>query len=430
MQGIARIFQETLQFFAALARPVVNSLSDNRGLAALSVVLAFGLWIFVTDTENPTRTRVLPIDITVQPINVPDDVAIASDITPVRLRITVADDVFESLTAGDFEADVDLDGLTVGSYELPTNVRALTGRGGLRIDELLPDTVTVDLAQLTGKSVPVQIEVTGTPAPGFTMGSPLLEDETVLVTGPQEEVDKVTQVTATLDVSGRTSSVDQAVRLTPRDDRGFLVQQGLPSTLGVNLEPSITGVTIDIDQERFSRSVAVSVVTDGDPAAGYNIVSVSVSPPTVTVRGTQSFISGTDSIDTRPVDIDGADETVVRSVSLDIPSGAEVTGGAQVVTVTVTISPATSEFNFTVPVTAANLDPNVSIVGALPPVTVKLVGPFPILSEVSSADISATVNLNDLGAGTHSVKIDIARLAGVTVARITPEEIDVVLESQ
>ena len=75
MQGIARIFQETLQFFAALARPVVGSLSDNRGLVALSVVLAFGLWIFVTDSENPTRTRVLPIDISVQPINVPDDVA-------------------------------------------------------------------------------------------------------------------------------------------------------------------------------------------------------------------------------------------------------------------------------------------------------------------------------------------------------------------
>ena len=423
MQSIARVFQETIQFFAALARPVVNSLSDNRGLAALSVVLAFGLWIFVTDTENPTRTRVLPIDIPVQPINVPDDVAIAKNIAPVRLRITVADDVFDSLTAGDFEADVDLDGLTVGSYELPVNVRALTGRGGLRIDEPLPDTGKVDLAQLTGKSVPVLIDVTGSPAPGFTMGPLVLDDDTVLVTGPQKEVDEVSQVTATIDVTARTSSVDQAVRLTARTDRGFLVQR-------VNLEPSITGVTIEIEQERFTRSVAVSVVTAGDPATGYNVVSVSVDPPTVTVRGTESFVTGADSIDTQPVDIDGADETVVRSVSLDIPSGAEVTGGAQVVTVTVTISVATSQFNFTVPITAANLGPDVNIVGALPSVVVKLIGPFPILSEVSPADISATVDLNDLGAGTHSVEIDVAQLEGVTVASATPEEIDVVLESQ
>lgn len=423
MQNIARVFQETLQFFVALVRPVVSSLSENRGLAALSIVLAFGLWIFVTDTENPTRTRVLPVDITVEPIHVPDDVAIASDIAPIRLRITVADDVFDSLTAGDFEATVDLDGLTVGSYELPVGVRTLTGRGGLRIDDVLPDTVTVDLAPLTTKSVPVQIDVTGSPAPGFTMSTPVPQDETVLVTGPQQDVDEVSQVVATIDVTARTSSVDQAVRLTPRNDGGFLVQR-------VNVEPSVTGVTIDIEQEKFSRSVVVSVVTDGDPATGYNVVSVSVDPPTVTVSGTQAFITGTDSIDTQPVDIDGADATVVRSVSLDIPAGAEVTAGAPVVTVTVTIGPATSEFNFTVPVTAANLGPNVSIVGGLPTVVVNLIGPFPILSEVSPADISATVNLDGLSAGTHSVKIEVARLAGVAVARVTPEEIDVVLESQ
>ena len=423
MQGITRIFQETLQFFAALARPVVDSLSDNRGLAGLSVVLAFGLWIFVTDTENPTQTRVLPIDIPVLPINVPDDVAIASSIAPVRLRITVAEDVFESLTAGDFEADVDLDGLTVGNYELPVNVRALTSRGGLRIDEPLPDIVSVELAQLTGKTVPVQIDVTGSPAPGFTIGPAVPDSDTVLVTGSQEEVDSVSQVTATIDVTARTGSVDQAVRLSPRNDRGFVVQR-------VNLEPPVIGVTIEIEQERFSRSVVVTAVLAGEPATGYNVVSVNVDPPTVTVRGTESFITGTDSIDTQPVGISGADETVVRSVSLDIPSGVEVTGGVPIVTVTVTIGPATSEFSFTAPITASNLGSDLRIVGALPSVTVKLIGPHPILLQVSPADISAIVNLAGLVAGTHSVNIDVAQLAGVSVSGVAPREIDVVLEAQ
>ncbi|HEY5639664.1 MAG TPA: CdaR family protein, partial [Dehalococcoidia bacterium] len=90
----------------------------------------------------------------------------------------------------------------------------------------------------------------------------------------------------------------------------------------------------------------------------------------------------------------------------------------------------TSEFNFTVPVSAAGLEPNVSIVGALPSVSVKFIGPYPILNEVSPADISATVNLDGLGAGTHSVAIDVAQLPGVAVAIVTPEEISVVLESQ
>ena len=71
-----------------------------------------------------------------------------------------------------------------------------------------------------------------------------------------------------------------------------------------------------------------------------------------------------------------------------------------------------------------------SIVGALPSVAVKLIGPVPILSQVSPADISATVDLTDLGAGTHAVKIDVAQLAGVTIVSVTPRELDVALESQ
>ena len=75
MEQIARIFQETYLLLATLVRAATRSLRDNSGLFALSVVLAFGLWIFVTDAENPTQTRVLQEDIVVEPINTPQDVA-------------------------------------------------------------------------------------------------------------------------------------------------------------------------------------------------------------------------------------------------------------------------------------------------------------------------------------------------------------------
>src|SRR3972149_2211469 len=116
MQQLMRAVRETALFLVALFRPAVRSVRDNSGLAVLSIVLAFGLWIFVTDAENPTRTRVLPVDIAVEPVKVPPDVAVANPLTAVRARVRVADDVFDSLTAADFEATVDLDGLTVGVY--------------------------------------------------------------------------------------------------------------------------------------------------------------------------------------------------------------------------------------------------------------------------------------------------------------------------
>src|SRR2546422_8425867 len=139
MEQIRNLFQEVLQLLGGLVRPAVRSFRQNSGLATLSVVLAFGLWIFVTNAENPEQTRVLPISLEVKPVNLPADVAVAADLHTVQVRVRVEENVFNSLTASDFEATVDLDNLAVGEYEWPVDVRALTGRGNLRVEEVLPD---------------------------------------------------------------------------------------------------------------------------------------------------------------------------------------------------------------------------------------------------------------------------------------------------
>ena len=424
MTSIVRVIQETVLFLAAMVRSATRSVRENSGLAVLSVVLAFGIWIVVTDAENPTRTRVVPQDITVEPINVPESVAVVEPLPTVRVRVTGAEDVFDSLTAADFQATVDLQGLTVGDYELPVQVRPLTSRGNIRVETVLPEEIEIELAQLVSKEVPVVIDVDGEPVSGFTMEAPELDDQSVLVSGPQEKVDMVAQATATLSVDGRTQTLSQAVRLVPRDNRGVLVE-------GVSLEPSLTQVMISIEQETFSRAMAISPVTEGNPGSGYNVVSVSVSPATVTVRGNEALITGTASIPTRPVDIDGATEDVVRTVGVDLPSGAEVTGGQPVVTVTVRIEPAEGLFSYAVPVEATNLGTGFSISGSLPVVTVELSGPVPLLQSLSLSSILALVDLTDLDVGPHTVAVEVTvpNEEDVIVQSVTPSNISVTLQA-
>jgi YbbR domain-containing protein len=148
----------------------------------------------------------------------------------------------------------------------------------------------------------------------------------------------------------------------------------------------------------------------------------------VIVRGDQAFIDDVFSIATQPVNLDGAQGDIVRSVQLDLPQGVEVPGGRRLVTVTISIEPATGEFTFQVPVTTRNLGAGLSIAGALPVVQVTLIGPQPVLAGVSAADISAVVDLNELGAGAHTVTVTIAALAGVTTATATPPSVSLVLE--
>lgn len=421
MDQVLKVFQEVALLLVTLARAAVKSVRENSGLAVLSVVLAFGLWIVVTDAENPTTTRGFGDDIPVQAIRVPPDVALAGPIQPVRVRVTVADDVFDSLTAADFEATVDLDGLTVGEYELPVQVRPLTSRGGLRVEGVFPDTVTVVLAPLASKSVPVVVLVDGAPPAGFTMSAPEPRESTVFVSGAQDQVDQVTQVVARVDVEGRTESLNQAVRLIPQDFRGFLVD-------GVSVDPPITDVHITIEQQRFTRALAVVPEVIGEPASGYNVVDVAVSPPTVTVQGSRAFIERAVSIPTRPVDIAGATEDVVRTIALDAPSGVSVLGGVTLVTVTVRVEPALGQFTYAVRVSASNLGENLSIQGVLPTVQVALSGPLPVLRSLTPGDILATVDLRNKGAGSHQVEVKVTPPNETAVTVVSPDQVTIVLE--
>lgn len=406
----------------ALIRPAYRSVRENTGLAGLSVVLAFALWIFVTDAENPTRTRVLPVDLPVEPVHVDPGVVVANDLGTVRVRISVEEDVFASLTAADFEATVDLEGITVGTYQRPVAVRRLTTRGGLRIEEVLPDKVEVVLVPRESKEVPVVINVTGEPAPGYSMAAPEPEQAEVTVSGRAEAIALATQAVASIDVEGRTESVNQAVRLEARDDNGNLVDPR------ITIDPPFINVSIRIEQTAFSRSVTVNPQITGVPAEGYNVVSVSSNPINVTVKGEPSAISGITTISTEEISVEDETESLVKSVRLRLPPGISVVGSPNV-TVTVRIEPAQGSVRLIVPLTARGLASGLSVKETLPNIKVTLTGAMPDLLHLSPADISATVDLTGKDAGVHKLRVEVGLPNGLDAeASADPGEVELTLE--
>ena len=420
MERLRQLLSDVPHFLRTLVWPVATSVRSNVGLASLSIVLGFALWIFVTDTENPTRSGVLPIELAVESVNVPGDLALSGSPVNVRVRVEVADDVWNTLSLADFKATLDLDGLQAGTYDLPVRVEPLTGRGGLRVTQVIPDTVPVELKSLFSKSVSASVSLEGAPPPGYEASIPELDAETVLVTGTQDRVTLVTQAVASLDLSGRTESLTQAVRLEPRDSRGFLVE-------GVSLEPSVMNVSVQIEQTQFSRALVISPTVVGTPAAGYDIVSLFADPAVITVFGPQSFVGETATIRTQPIDITGATEDVILTVSLDLPRDVSVSGGTSV-TVTVQIEPAQGRQTLGVTAVIVGLDPDLSVSGPLPLVEVVLLGELPDLREIRPNDIAATINLTGLQEGTHTVSVSISVPPEASVASVSPDEVEITLE--
>ena len=413
---------EAAVVIGALLRPAAKSVRENSGLAVLSVVLAFGLWIFVTDAENPEQTHRLDSDIPVRPVNVPADVWVPKEVGKARVEVRVEDKVFDSLTTQDFEATADLTGLTVGVFDVKVDVKALTDRGNLRVVDVLNDNdqIKVQLFQLISKPVPLELETLHSPPSEFELSRTKLAVETAVVSGPQGKVATVAKAVASVDIEGRTESFTTAVRLEARNQSGVLVQD-------VEVNPVVVDVSIGIEQKSFGRALAVSPQLKGTPREGYNVLGVSVEPAVVTVFGSQTFVEQAVAILTQPVDIDDATSDTSRTVSLNLPTGTSVKGGINV-TVKVKIIAVTGQQAFAVPITVNGLADNLKIAGSLPPVQVFLFGPLTDLLKVNPDDIKATIDLDGKDTGTHKVSAKVTAPNGLEVRSVSPQDIDVTLE--
>jgi len=409
----------------------VGSVRHNFLLAVLAVGLAFVVWMFIVDTEHPTRTGVFPVDISVEPVNMPEGLTLGGPLGDVALRIEADENLWNELTASDFRATVNLLGAQIGTQDVEVKVEPLGERDGLRIIEVIPTlhpagappgTVRVDLKPLVSQIVPVSIDAVGAPPMGYEPSTPNVEPEQVAVSGPEDLVSRVAAAVATVDLSGATTDVRQTYSLVPRDDGGFIVA-------GVTLDPSSVDIEITVEQKRFSRLVVVSPSLQGNPAAGYNVTEVELDPTSVTLQGPLELLNVTSFVVTDDVDITGATGDISRIVNiLGVPAGVSISGPSTV-TVRVRIAAGQGEATFGVAPRWTGLASDLRVVSVTPLVEVTLQGELPTLRNVSPDQVTASVDLSGLGAGSHRLEPQVEAPAGLEVANVSPTSVEVVLET-
>jgi YbbR domain-containing protein len=407
----------------------VRSVRHNFGLAVLSVALAFGIWMFITDTGHPARTGVLPFNVPLVPVNMPEGLTLGSPLGAAALRIEASEDQWNQLTASDFKATVNLLGAQVGGQDVEVQVEPVGKGSGLRIIEVIPTlhsaeappgTVRVELKPLVSQVVPVSIDVVGAPPMGYEPSAPNIDPSQVVVSGPEELVSRVSVAVATVDVSGAVTDVRQTYPLVARDDSGFIVE-------GVTIDPSSVGVQITVEQKRFSRLVAVSPSLRGSPAAGYNVTAVEVEPASVTLLGPLDLLNVTSFVVTDDIDITGATSDISRIVYLAGLNPGVSISGPRTVSVRVRIGPAQGEAIFGVAPHWTGLASDLRVVSVTSLVEVTLQGELPTLRNASPDQVTASVDLSGLGAGSYRLEPKVEAPAGLKVANISPASVEVVL---
>ncbi len=389
----------------------------------LALSLALFIWIVAEREENPVVRGVFPHRIPLEVVNLSPNLVIAGNLPrEVELTVMAPSTKWDTLTPGDFRAWVDLKDRGPGYYEL--DVMARCSVRGVRILETRPEKVAVKVEEKAEREMAVKVKVTDSPPLGYYISStPSAEPATVKIYGPKSLVEKAVDVVAEVAIGGSKESFSRKLSLKVLDVNGDEIPE-------VKTEPAVVLVTVNIVQRAGFKDVSVLIKLEGQPAAGYRISNVSVTPSVVTIIGSPTIIDKLPGyVETEPVDIKGARESISRQVKLNLPQGVSVLGEPTVLA-QVEIKPIEGGITLEKAVTIQGLQPGYRASVAPETVRVILAGPLPVLAELKPEDVTITVNLLGLGPGTYKLRPVASVPENIRVESIIPETLEVVISLQ
>jgi YbbR domain-containing protein len=397
-----------------------------KNLPTFLTALAFALavWIFAVSQADPTETQTLSRPLEMDVIGQNPNLMVVNDFAEqVTLTLRAPSTVLNQITSDTslISVTLDLSGLDAGWHSLTPQVSI--DLEPVEVVRINPASIIVELDAIVTERFTVEVETTGDPAVGFEANPPELSAETVRVSGPESLVSAIHRVVAEVSIEDAAENIQDDVNLVAYDNEGAPISDLI-------LNPETIMVSIPITQRGGYRTVGIIPVTSGDLAAGYRQLNIFAIPSTVTVYSSSDSLvqSLPSSVETTPININDAEETMEIRVTLDLPEGVTVVG-SQYVTVRVEIEPIIDSRRFSdIPLAVENLGENLNATLSPENVDVILEGPVALLDALTAEDIIIIVDLTDLGIGTHQVtpevQLDDDRL---TVESILPSTVEVTI---
>ena len=97
--------------------------------------------------------------------------------------------------------------------------------------------------------------------------------------------------------------------------------------------PTRVRASVHMAEDQKTKNINFKPVIKGNPAEGYKVGEISVSPPVATVKAPGSYFDTHNEIETEELDISGATDTVTKRLDISKPEHGMVIPGTATVTV-------------------------------------------------------------------------------------------------
>lgn len=385
----------------------MNEKANKVLYIALSLLIAILFWLYVDDelgskiTETYSR---IPIEFIGAEDTLPsrglmlaegEDMTIDLKLSGPRLLIT-------GLDKSDIRVEVDLTNISaVGPYTLNYQIRFPDEVDSTKISRewASRSAVTVRVAELFTKEVPVEVTVTGEAMDGYIYMSERLtvDPATLTVSGKEEDVSQVASALVHLDLTDASSTISRSFDYELLDAEGNVLD--------------IEGVQVSENQVQVEapiylvKTLDLTVKFRESPGSTLDDIKWKLERNTIEVAGEAASLENKEDILLGEIDLSALLSDTEMVLDIALPAGAVNLSGFTTTTLTITFSDSLATKSLAVTnISAIGLSEGQSFDRLTNSVEVVLRGPADIIEEVTEEDVRIVVDLTEYTSnGTYSV---------------------------
>ncbi len=379
-------------------------ITNNLSLKILAGVLAVLVWIIVNNVNDPVTTKVFKnVTVTIEnesAIEELDKVYEVKEGGVIDVKASGKRSILHRLQSSDIQAVADLSSLSM------TNAAYIQlSCPKYEYVELQSDTkmLTIDLDDEKTDQYKVDVTTEGSLPDGYALGEIRMRPNLIKVSGAESQIERVSEVRVTLDVSNMTGDFLKNLKPQAYDANGKLMDS---SRLKFSSEKVRVSVSV-----YETKTVPILVEATGTPAKNYHLISVDYEPQSVTITGTESALEKCDFIHIS-CPINGANGNIETEFALSeyLPSGVKVVDSVESINVKVTIS-AQKLQTVHIPIsdiTIKNLSEEyeAAFVSGTDTIAVEAIwANAGNTSSITASDLGAYIDCKDLKEGLHKLEV-------------------------
>lgn len=396
-----------------------KKLGNNLGLKILSFVIAILVWLLVVNINNPIGTKSFVIS-DVQLLN---EAYIDADgkmcmqdeeQVPIRVTIKAQRKILDKISVNNIRAVADLQqAVSLNTDPVMVPITVLCDHIMQDNIEVSPQNLSLHLEDKDTQEFVVNVTTDNTkPDRAYEIGTLTSNPEKIKITGPTSLINKIDKVNASIDVDGATEDIttEKDVKIIDKNGEEFT-----DSDMGYL---NVSRVYVTAKLWKVQVNVKIKAGYSGSPKSGYQVESVSTTPNVISVAGSEEALAAlkdqnnTITIPDYVADISDRDSDLEEKINISdyLPDGLKLTSdSSEDVFVRVNVLPMGSSV-CEVPtknIVVNHAPDGMQVSFDTANIEVRVQKTDSSLDDLTEDQIKASIDLSDVGEGSHEVPVSI-----------------------